>query len=409
MGMFRLLPPTAAPLKPSAWLRSLGAGVTARRDLGFALVRYLDVDSCHLASSGRSAFYLLLRALAGQNPQRREVVLPAYTCPSLVRVILDLDLRPRLVDLSPRTLEVDHEGLADVLGETTLAVVHVHPFGIPLPVQSTLALAQGVGATVIEDAAQSMGAMLAGRRVGTHGDFGLYSFGPGKPLSTAGGGLLSVNRGQYRELLDHAWLGLPQPGQFASALAAGRLAAFTAAFHPRGWWLATRVGLQHAGDREGSWGYTVAGLSSAQASVALAMLPQLDEINERRRQHARRLGGRLKQLPNVHVPEPDSQGEPVNLRLPVILESHAQRESLLAQLWAAGVGAGRLYRYPLSQIFPVLAEHPFPGAEALAARLLTLPTHHFLRPSDLERIVTCFVAEMSTRAIGLSQAGVSTP
>jgi dTDP-4-amino-4,6-dideoxygalactose transaminase len=342
-------------------------------------------------------------------PRRRQVVLPAYTCPSLVRVIQDLGLRAQLVDLSPTTLQVDPAALAEVLDETTLAVVHVHPFGIPLAVRSTIALAHGVGALVIEDAAQSMGAMLSGRRAGTHGDFGLFSFGPGKPLSTGGGGLLSVNLGRHRNLANQAWLGLPQPGHGASLVAAARLAAFTAAFHPRGWWLASQLGLHRAGDREESWGYALTALSSGQASIALEMLSQLDEINERRRRHARRLGQHLAQLPNDHVPEPDPEGEPIYLRLPVVVDSQERREALLARLWAAGVGAGRMYRYPLSQIFPVLADRPLPGAEALAGRLLTLPTHHYLGQNDLERIVACFEAEASTRSVGLNRAGVLTP
>ena len=133
-------------------------------------------------------------------------------------------------------------------------MVHVHPFGLPQPVDGVLHLARQAGAVVVEDAAQSMGARLAGRPVGVQGDFGLYSLGPGKPMSLGGGGVLSVNGSRYGEIVAEAWKALPDVGAVGSALAEARLAAFALAFHPRGWWLITRTGLNSVGDREESWG-----------------------------------------------------------------------------------------------------------------------------------------------------------
>ena len=75
----------------------------------------------------RTALSLVLRALHAVTPERDEVILPAYTCPSLGKVILDLDLRPRLVDLSPQTLRYEPEVLIATLNDATLAVIVVHP------------------------------------------------------------------------------------------------------------------------------------------------------------------------------------------------------------------------------------------------------------------------------------------
>ena len=163
-------------------------------------------------------------------------------------------------------------------------------------------MARHAGAVVVEDAAQSMGARLAGRPVGVQGDFGLYSLGPGKPISLGGGGVLSTNGSRYAEIVSKAWKTLSDVGVVGSALAEARLAAFALAFHPRGWWLITRTGLNSAGDREESWGYRLTGLAPSQAAVGLALLPKLGEANQQRRHNAERLMARLAGLEGVCLP-----------------------------------------------------------------------------------------------------------
>lgn len=393
--MFRQLPPTASPLIVSDLARGLAGGSQRKEALGRfsrVLAATLDVPACYLASSGRTALYLLLRALTHEPSLagRREIVLPAYTCPAVAKVALDVGLQPRLVDVSPSSLGFDVDRLAAAIGKQTLAVVHVHPFGLPQPVDAVLDLAHLAGAVVIEDAAQSMGARSAGRPVGVRGDFGLYSLGPGKPLSLGGGGVLSVNGSRYGDLVAEAWKTLPDVGAAGSALAEARLAAFALAFHPRGWWLITRTGLNSVGDREESWGYRLAGLAPSQAAVGLALLPKLDEANRQRRHNAELLLARLAGLDGVCLLVVDPTAEPIYLRLPVLVPDEARHKEIYRRLWAAGIGVGRMYQRPLSAIFPQIPSDGNPGAELVARSLLTLPTHHYLTDADVECIVDMF-------------------
>lgn len=393
--MFRQLPPTASPLIVSDLARGLAGGSQRKEALGRfsrVLAATLDVPACYLASSGRTALYLLLRALTHEPSLagRREIVLPAYTCPAVAKVALDVGLQPRLVDVSPASLGLDVDRLAAAIGKQTLAVVHVHPFGLPQPVDAVLDLAHLAGAVVIEDAAQSMGARSAGRPVGVRGDFGLYSLGPGKPLSLGGGGVLSVNGSRYGDLVAEAWKTLPDVGGAGSALAEARLAAFALAFHPRGWWLITRTGLNSVGDREESWGYRLTGLAPAQAAVGLALLPKLDEANRQRRHNAELLLARLAGLDGVCLPMVDPTAEPIYLRLPVLVPDEARHQEIYRRLWAAGIGVGRMYQRPLSAIFPQIPSDGNPGAELVARSLLTLPTHHYLTDADVACIVDMF-------------------
>lgn len=392
--MLRHLPPTAVPTSASDLRRGLNPPQRARAQFEAALAGYLSARPCKLAASGRTALYLLLKMLSDHS-DRKEVVMPAYTCPALVRVTLDVGLQPRFVDISPHTLAFQEDRLETRVGRQTLAVICVHPFGIPQPVEHVRRLAHAAGAVIIEDAAQAMGARQGGKTVGTQGDFGLFSLGPGKPLSTGGGGILCAQDEHHAQLLEAAWEGLPSPSAAASAWTLSRLALFTLAFHPTGWWLATRGGLHRVGDQEASWGYSLRGLSDAQAAVGIALLDRLDAINRQRRENAGRIMERLNGIEFVHIPPPTPTGEPIYLRLPLLVDDEERRERLFRRLWQAGVGVGRMYRHPLPHYFPQVTRDTYPGASHVARHLLTLPTHHYLTDADVEHIARAFQAEPS--------------
>jgi dTDP-4-amino-4,6-dideoxygalactose transaminase len=99
----------------------------------------------------------------------------------------------------------------------------------------------------------------------------------------------------------------------------------------------------------------------------------------------------------VQIPLPAASAEPIYLRLPLLVSGAEQREQLFRRLWAAGIGAGRMYGQPLSEIFPRLATESYPGAEYVARHLLTLPTHHYLSDADVDEIVQICVTQSQQR------------
>jgi perosamine synthetase len=390
--MLRHQPPTAMYLPLSAFGQGLIATGEDQARFQKKLEEYLGIRACFLAASARTALFLLLRSLSAAHPDRSLVLLPAYTCPALVKVILDCGLRPCLIDISPNTFSFDMDLLATQLNEQVLAVICVHPFGIPQGIGEVFALAHSVGAVVVEDAAQAMGARWEGQPVGVTGDFGLFSLGPGKPLSVAGGGVLGTNDETYVDLLRRAWQGLPPSKAPGSLLAMTRLLFFSLATHPRGWWLVSRTGLDRWGQHPSSWGYALRQLSPIQSRIGLALLLQLDSINGVRREHGRQLIACLQALDFVHIPELVAAAEPIYLRLPVLTDTAESREQLYHTLWSANIGAGRMYRYTLPEIFPQLDSLPCPGADQVARRLLTLPSHHYLTNREINQIAGIFQA-----------------
>lgn len=394
--MMRHLPPTTTPLSQADLRQGLNLFSSSYARLQTALAGYLGVPVLGLASSGRTALYLLLKSLVqtSELAGRGEVLLPAYTCPSLVKVTLDAGLRPRLIDISAKTLAFEMDQLEAALSQQTLAVICVHPFGLPQAMDSIIKLVRQVGALVIEDAAQALGARFGGRLVGTRGDFGLYSLGPGKPISTGGGGILCAQTEQAALIraVKRTWQDLPASSVLASGWALTRLGLLKLAFHPVGWWLATRLNLHRVGEHEASWGYKLSALTAAQASVGLRLLERLDAVNEHRRLKAEQLVAGLQPLDFVHIPQISASAAPIYLRLPVMVASEERREQLFQRLWAAGIGVGRMYGRPLTAFFPQLQDQPYPGANRAAQQLLTLPTHHYLTQSDIQRITQIFHA-----------------
>jgi dTDP-4-amino-4,6-dideoxygalactose transaminase len=388
--MFRHLPPAATPLTFVQWRAGWMAPRPDHPPFREQLAAYLRAPAGYTAASGRAALYTLLKAIRcyRDRPERQEVVLPAYTCPALVQVILDLDLLPVLVDVLPETMDFRPDELLAHLHRRTLAVIYVHPFGLPQPVYQVLDAAHAVGAVVIEDAAQALGAGLRGRPVGTWGDFGLFSLGPGKAMSVGGGGVVCANHEFQLPVLTAAWKALPQPGWAASFLAQWRLAALSLAFRPAGWWLANRVGARRFGNSEIGRGYRVRGLSTAQERVAGALFPLLADINDIRQANAQRLLRGISGSRQVRPVQLTAGAAPMYLRLPLLARDKNGRDRLVAELNQAGIGAGKMYGQALPGLFPDETWPSCPGAEALAGRLLTLPTHHYLTGRDIELITT---------------------
>lgn len=383
--MLRHLPPAATPLTMAQWKK----GWTPSRsdELSFAeqLAQYLQAPACFTAASGRAALYTLLQSLRQNRdrPERNAILLPAYTCPAVLQVVVDADLEPILVDIVPETMDFQPDQLLNSLSQNVLALIYVHPFGLPQPVYQFLDESRGAGIVVIEDAAQSLGSWLRGQPAGTWGDYGLFSLGPGKAMSVGGGGVVCANYDYQVTALEETWRSLPSPSGSANLTAQLRLAILTQAFRPTGWWLANRMGARRYGNSETGRGYRLRGLSSAQERVAAELLPQLAWINGTRQQNAQTLLQAIRSSSLVKPVHITIGSEPTYLRLPLLAQNNDIRDRLVAKLNAVGIGAGKMYEQALSGLFPEMQLPIKPGADDLAARLLTLPTHHYLASSDI--------------------------
>ncbi|OGO12129.1 MAG: hypothetical protein A2Y53_02070 [Chloroflexi bacterium RBG_16_47_49] len=396
--MIRQLPPTAAPIRTNDLIFGLWAGTRGsqpRKRFETVLREYFGSAGCYAVESGRTALRVIMEVLKSDSTlgKRTQVILPAYTCPVILTVIRDAGLTPVLCDITLDTMDFDEVRLMELVNSMTLAVIHVHPFGLPRNIDAISTITNSVGACLIEDACQSMGAVIDNRKVGTRGVFGFASFGPGKPLSLGGGGVILVNDPKWIAPFEmvtdqHDGLfSLNQAGMLESAMTWGRVAVLKLIFSPIGWWLATRLGLQRMGDDPRYQGYKLNWLSSSQSGIGHRALDHLERLNTHRHQAGHRLNVELSNVPGIRLFSMPLSGKPIYLRFPFLVENLERREALFKQLWSAGLGVGKVYQKPLDDIFPDLPRGPYPAAYYIAQHLLTIPTHPYVQDWDIKKMV----------------------
>lgn len=147
-------------------------------------------------NSGTSALHLALLA-AGIGPGDEVITVP-FTFVATVSAIVYSGARPVFVDIEPRSFTMDINQIEGAITKRTKAILPVHLYGQPADMDAILEIAQKHGLIVIEDAAQAHAAEYKGRRVGSLGDLGCFSFYPGKNLGAYGeGGMVITNNTEY--------------------------------------------------------------------------------------------------------------------------------------------------------------------------------------------------------------------
>jgi dTDP-4-amino-4,6-dideoxygalactose transaminase len=158
-----------------------------------AFAEYCGAREAVALNSGTSALQLALLAL-GIGPGD-EVVTVSMTFVATVAAIRYVGATPVLVDADPATWNMDPEALALAITPRTRAIIPVHLHGRLADMDAILAIARRHGVPVIEDAAQAHGAEFGGKRAGTFGEIGCFSFYPGKNLGACGeGGAVVTDR-----------------------------------------------------------------------------------------------------------------------------------------------------------------------------------------------------------------------
>lgn len=330
------------------WGRYHGAFTTA---LTARLAEMHGGEHAFLCSSGTVAVELALRGLkigAGD-----EVILAGYDFSGNFRAIESVGATPVLVDINPHNWCLTAETIEGGLSDRTRAVIvsHLHGGIAPMPAIHSLAVSRGV--SIIDDACQSPGAVVAGRPAGTWGDVGVLSFGGSKLLTAGRGGALLIQRAEVLQRIK--------------------------VYCERG---------NHAFP-----------LSELQAAVLPPQIEKLAARNRKRRDNAQWLIEQCRPFPFLcPLENPPDAGEPVFYKLPWLFESERlgglSREAFVTAMRAEGapldVGFHGFTRRPASRCRKAgKLEHSARAAKA------TVLLHHpiLLRPrEDLEVVVAALAS-----------------
>ena len=148
-------------------------------------------------NSGTSAIHLALEAL-GVGPGD-EVLVSAYTNMATFFPILQLGGNPVPIDVDPQTFNMNPEDLRISISEKTKAIIVVHIFGHPAPMDEIVSIADSFGVPIIEDCAEAHGAKVGDKTVGSFGAIGCFSFYANKLMTTGEGGMLTTNNLALRD------------------------------------------------------------------------------------------------------------------------------------------------------------------------------------------------------------------
>jgi dTDP-4-amino-4,6-dideoxygalactose transaminase len=325
-----------------------------------AVARYSNCAHGIGVSSGSDA--LLACLMAEDIGPGAEVITTPYTFFATAGAIARLGATPVFVDIDPGTYNLDAAQIAATITSRTRAIIPVHLYGQMAAMDQVMRVAEANGLVVIEDAAQAIGAEYKGRRAGSIGHYGCFSFFPSKNLGAAGDGGMIVTNDPKR---------------------AERLAC-----------------LRGHGSKPKYHHKIIGGnfrLDAIQAAVVSAKLPHLDDWTVARQRNAGRYDRLFREAGLV------ASGRVV---LPVTaMNRHifnqyvirvAHRDALQAHLKARGVGTEVYYPVPmhLQECFGYLGHRTgaFPESERAAKETVALPIGPELTDEQASYVVDCIGA-----------------
>lgn len=385
-ALFDRLAPAGSPLGPRR-LRALTAMRCDAQALGGALDALLGAGEAQLFASGREALRALLAATAEAHG-RDEVVIPAYTCFSVPAAAVAAGLRVRLVDVDERGA-IDADAFARLPLERVAAVIVCNLLGVPERTAEILYRAEDAGALVVDDAAQCLGARTEEGPVGARGHVGLLSFARGKPLSALGGGALwwpAATSGRGRPAL--APPAPPRP-ETRRALLRGVAYDVARSRHVFGWLAA--LPFLGIGETPFDPGFPRGGIDGASLALAALAAPEVFAGGRARAARALELAREIDAGSAFRAVLADPPEAGIYPRLGLLAPVGGVRDAALRALDDLGAGASAFYPASLDSVV-ALAPHlvgdtAMPGARALAARVLTLPTHGELRGARRRKVI----------------------
>lgn len=315
---------------------------------------YVGAPHAVALSSGTAGLHLALLALGiGEGD---EVIFPSFAFVAVANAVLHVRATPVFAEIDPATLNLTADSIARAITPRTRAIVLVHTFGYPADIDPILALARERNLRVIEDACEALGAEYRGRKAGSFGDAGVFSFYPNKAITTGEGGLLVT--------------GDPAIARTARAL-------------------------RNQGRREGDGGieHSLAGynyrLPDINCALGIAQLERIESILERREAVAKRYAEVLSDCRDIVLPEMSAPQGRISWFVFVVRLPQAARDRVMQALTEQGIGC-RAY-FPPIHLQPLFAKYRKAGqdlsvTEGVAHRTLALPFFNQLAPEEIGEV-----------------------
>ena len=310
---------------------------------------YVGVKYAVASSSGTTALHLALLA-AGVGPGD-EVITTPFTFAATGNSILYVGAKPVFVDIDSETYNINHEKIENAITDKTRAIMPVHLYGQPADMDPINVIAQEHDLIVIEDSAQAHGATYNGKKTGSLGDIGCFSFYPTKNMTTSEGGIITTNSEEIAEK--------------------------------------SRVLRSHG--ESGRYTHVMLGynfrMTDIAAAIGIVQLKKLEKFNEKRIENARFLTEHINKIKGIKAPYVAGNVKHVFHQYTVRAK---KRDQLAAFLKERDIGTGVHYPTPIHKQ-PYYKELGYrdsmPVSEKAVEEVLSLPVHPALSGADIQRII----------------------
>jgi len=316
--------------------------------------QHLGVDYAIATSSCTGALHMGMAALGiGLGD---EVIMADTNWIATASPIVNLGAKPVFVDILPDSWCIDPEKAEAAITPKTKAIIAVHLYGNLCDMDRLLAIGEKYGIPVIEDAAEAIGSVYHGKRAGSMGAFGAFSFHGTKTLTTGEGGIFVTNDAELYEkvltLSNH-----------------GRARGQTKQFWP------DMVGFKYK-------------MSNIQAAIGCGQLERIDELIHRKREILALYKKELLGLEGLSM-NPEPEGTINGAWMPTVVFDEAMglsREKLQAAFAEENVDA-RVFFWPVSGMNMFESKESNVHSWSIPDRAINIPGYHDLTQSELDRVV----------------------
>lgn len=330
------------------------------------LCNYLQAQNAIAVNSGTSALFLAVKALEITG----EVILPSLTYVASANAIAAAGAVPVFADVDYTTCNLTPQTIHEMITARTQAIMVVHFAGQLCDMPGIKELTQSLGIAVIEDSAETLGGRIGNTINGNWSNAACYSFFPTKNITTGEGGAVTTN--------DHILA-----SKIRALAAHGIEKDPPSSFQTKPW------------HRSASYtGYNFR-LSDILAAIGTVQLTRLEDMNNQRRQNARKLASSLADIAYIDLPIEIEGYHHVYQMFTIKVHSPVQRDMLVTYLRQRGIEASVHFDPPVHLQLPYYTGRSLPVTEALSSSLVTLPMYPDLSDSEIDYIATSVKAAIA--------------
>ena len=334
------------------------------------IANYVGMEYAVVFNSGTSALHAALLA-HGIEPGN-EVIVPSFTFIATANAPLFVRARPVFADIEETTYGLDPEDVERKITTKTKAIIPVHYGGCSCRIKELKKIAEEHDLVLIEDAAQSLGAKVGDKKVGTFGDSAMFSFCAPKVITTGEGGAIVTNSGDiYNKLkLVRSHGRLDTQDYFSSA---EYLDYVTLGYNFR--------------------------MPNIIAALGITQLGKIDEIIKRRRGNAHYMGEKLSIVKEIKIPFPPKDSFHIYQMYSIEVKNGRETRDKLAKYLNENGIMTKIYFEPIHQSHFYKNELGYkdklPVTEEMALRILTLPMYPSIERKEIDYIADSIAAFFS--------------